>query len=161
MSTYLSAKEKKIGFILLGLTALAYIYVWFGPVFLHTATKVPHPALYLGGGLAMMAIAGWSLTRTRRLIAGALCMIVAFGPWGKFVVLPFPLLAYGAFTAFKRDQQEIARKRQEAAAKREARQKSSGKAKAVQTGVDGRPLPTPSKRYTPPARTRPKSRRAN
>lgn len=165
MSTYLTRKEKQIGLALLAVSAIAYFAIWYGPVFKHEFAKGSNPLLYLGGGLAMMVVATIGVLKARRAIAGALCMIVAFGPWGKYIVFPFPLLAFGAFTAFKKDPEAMARRRAEVQKRKDekASGKSSGSRNAGRTVTDatGRSIPQSSKRYTPPARTRAKGRRSS
>ena len=162
MSTYLSKREKQIGIAIAVFTLAGFLFTWLPYVVSSSSHKVAkgvHPLEYLLVGVAMVISALAGVLFLRRLIGGALFMLLAFGPWGGGIILGFPALAFGAFVAFKRDPKTIAARKEEADRKREERRQTKLDAKAVTKG--GKPIPAPSKRYTPPASTRRRSKKNN
>ena len=162
MSTYLSKREKQIGAAIAVFTLAGFLFTWLPFLVSANSHKVPksvHPLEYLLVGVAMVLGALAGVLFSRRLIGGALFMLLAFGPWGSSIILGFPALAFGAFTAFKRDPRTMAARREEAERKREERRQAKATAKTTTKG--GKSLPAPSKRYTPPASTRRRSKKNN
>ncbi len=162
VSTYLSKREKQIGVAIAVFTLAGFLFTWLPYVISASSHKVPkgvHPLEYLLVGVAMVVGALAGALFSRRLIGGALFMLLAFGPWGSSIILGFPALAFGAFVAFKRDARTMAARREESERKREERRQVKATAKNSTKG--GKPLPAPSKRYTPPASTRRRSKKNN
>ncbi|NNN16539.1 MAG: hypothetical protein HKL82_11880 [Acidimicrobiaceae bacterium] len=149
MKTPLSTKEQRVGLAILLYSAIAIAILWV-PQISSAAAKKNHsnPKLYLAEGLALILIAGFGILRKNRILTAVLMILVAFGPWGKYVVLPLPVLAYGSFVLFKKDPAAIKARREAVAHKRELR--SQGKYQPTTT-PGGKSVPKPSKRYTPPA----------
>lgn len=162
MSTYLTKREKQIGAAIAVFTLAGFLFTWLPFIVspkTYKAAKGAHPLEYLLVGAAMVVAALIGLLFSRRLIGGALFMILAFGPWGNSIILGFPALAFGAFTAFKRDPKTIAARREEAERRREERQAAKLAAKTGSKG--GKPVPPPSKRYTPPQSSRRRTKKNN
>jgi hypothetical protein len=157
LSRRLTKREKQVGVGLIILTAIAYTVIWFNPVFMGEKLHSANPLLLWLGGLALMAFDIFAIFRWPRTIVGAISMLIAFFAWRQYVFFPFPLLAYGAFTAFKRDAAEMARRREAMEARRAKR--SSGGSSTPRTDATGRGIPVASKRYTPP-RAQARGRRA-
>lgn len=153
VSTYLSRKEKQIGVAIAIAVGILYFALWFSPVFLHPHLKANKHALeYLAIGIVIDLVAIWGILRMRRLVAGALCMIVGFGPWGKYVFAAFPMLAFGAFSMMRQTREQKEKRQSDMAAKRAMRLENKGGARGGSTSpATGRSIPKESKRYTPPA----------
>lgn len=152
----LNEKEKRIGLAIAGATALLLIAVWAPALLGHSkAIKGTQPILYLGLGLALILTSVLAILRGNKLLAGSLCILVALGPWGKYIVLAFPILAFGTFVAFKRDPEAVQRQREAVAQRRldRANGKTSSSAQPIIT-AGGKELPSRSKRYTPPSSAR-------
>jgi hypothetical protein len=154
VKTPLSKTEQKVGFAILLYGLIAISVLWIPKFGEHVAKGVKSdPKLYFIEGVALIAIAAVSVWRKNRILAAGFTILVAFGPWGTFIVFALPMLAFGSFTLFKKDPEVMKRRREEIARKR---QEKANKPSAA--GPDGRPLPQASKRYTPPAKSNSRSR---
>jgi len=145
----LSRRERLFGYVLTAATAVVYLVIWFpaliGDVHTKSHSFFEQPIVAVVEGLVLMGITAFMILRDRRRIAGAFAILVGIGAgWGTLVLAAFPLLAWGVFVGFKVDPETVAARR----AARE--QRKTGKNVSTNSSEAPRPLPTPSKRYTPP-----------
>ncbi|MHB8190880.1 MAG: hypothetical protein ACYDHP_10795 [Ferrimicrobium sp.] len=157
----LTKKETQVGYALTGLTAIAYLVIWYpviiGKVHSNSHSFFTNPLVAITEGLVLMALTAIMIWRRRRRFAGAFAMLVGLGAgWGTLVLLAFPLLAFGVFVGFKIDRADVERRRMARQAKREGRSPSTQQTASV---GNTRIRPQASKRYTPPKRRSGRRRR--
>ncbi|GEM_PF-1902574 len=161
-------RERLYGFVAAAALAVAFAVIWIPH--LHQATVVlkghhTSPVESLGFGLAMAAILAWSTVVRRRWLVGLVAVYIGLvGPWNVYVVLGYAWVVFGGWLVIRNSRLQIAEsKKAQPAAKssppaRSAPAGARGRGRMAAREKDkekvdatGRPIPAPSRRYTPPA----------
>ncbi len=140
MRSKISTKEKLIGFGVAIYSAAIFLGLWLP----HIHQKVAggqNPLTIALEGLGIAALFAVTVAVGRRIYVGFAGLAIALGPWGKYVILGMPAVAYAAFVGFRFNWQARNKKGQLPATRGE-------KAVAAPAGHSG--APSTSRRYTEP-----------
>lgn len=139
MRSKISTKEKLIGFVVAIYSAAIFLGLWLP----HLHEKVAggqNPLTIALEGLGVAALFAVTVAVGRRIYVGFAGLAIALGPWGKYVILGMPAVAYAAFVGFRFNWQPKSKRGQPA-----SRGEKAESAPAGRTGA-----PSTSRRYTEP-----------
>lgn len=164
-SSRLQPKERRLGFVAAGYAALILIALWAPHIGGRVAKGSYPPTVGLVGGLLAALAVVAATFYGRRYILGVVAILSVLAFPGTSFVYALPLWGFGGWLMFKASRETSRARQAQRAAGRQAtaRDRVSGAARAgasdarrgtrrkePETDATGRPLPTASKRYTPP-----------
>ncbi|MDA8116166.1 MAG: hypothetical protein M0000_02055 [Actinomycetota bacterium] len=139
MRSKISTKEKLIGFVVAIYSAAIFLGLWLP----HINEKVAggqNPLLIALEGVGIAALFAVTVAFGRRIYVGFAGLAIALGPWGKYVILGMPAVAYAAFVGFRFNFQPRSK---------DGKPVRRGE-KAESTSARSSAAPSTSRRYTEP-----------
>ncbi|MDA8374799.1 MAG: hypothetical protein M0Z91_11250 [Actinomycetota bacterium] len=146
MRSKISTKEKLIGFGVAIYSAAIFLGLWLP----HIHEKVAggqNPLLIALEGLGIAALFAATVAFGKRIYVGFAGLAIALGPWGKYVILGMPAVAYAAFVGFRFNFQP-----------RSKDGKPVRRGEKAESRAASSPAPSTSRRYTEPKKRKGKGK---
>ena len=100
MRTFISKKEKLIGFAVAFYAAAMYMALWL-PFIHNKAAKSIDPLALALEGVAIVVVFAITLLVGRRIWIGLAGLAITFGPLSKYVILAMPAVIYAGIVGFR------------------------------------------------------------